>query len=80
MENITNLKCQIINNQIELYMTAEEYNKMILNNLPSKINFHIISTKTNNKNNILSLEKLNTKINRLTKAINKIKKKSKFNL
>lgn len=75
MENITNLKCQIINNQIELYMTAEEYNKMILNNLPSKINFHIISTKTNNKNNILSLEKLNTKINRLTKAINKIKKK-----
>jgi len=75
MENITNLKCQIINNQIELYMTAEEYNKMILNNLPSKINFHIISTKTNNKNNKLSLEKLNTKINRLTKAINKIKKK-----
>lgn len=75
MENITNLKCQIINNQIELYMTAEQYNKMILNNLPSKINFHIISTKTNNKNNILSLEKLNTKINRLTKAINKIKKK-----
>jgi len=76
MENITNLKCQIINNQIELYMTAEEYNKMILNNLPSKINFHIISTKTNNKNNNeLSLIKLNTKINRLTKAINKIKKK-----
>ncbi len=75
MENITNIKCQFVNNEIDIFLTPNQFAKINNGNSIKKLNFRITSDKTNNVNKEFTFKELNKKINRLTKTLNKLKKK-----
>lgn len=75
MQNITNIKCQFVNNEIDIFLTPDQFAKINNGNSIKKLNFCITSDKTNNVNKEFTFKELNKKINRLTKTVNKLKKK-----
>ena len=67
--NIDNIKCDYKNDTFNIYLTNEEYNSIIKNG-NHKLNICLVSEQTrNNKDNI------NKRLNRIENKINKLTKK-----